>query len=270
MNFLLIDTSYLIFYRYYATLRWYSFAFKDDKFDNDYDWSINSTFMEKFKCKFLETILKIKKNYDIPLENIIFCRDCSRKDIWRNKYFDTYKANREYEDNFAGSLIFKTVYQEILPEIIRDKKCKVLKHENLEGDDIIFLTKNYIREKNKENNIIIIANDHDLLQLIDEKTVIINLKEQKLNEKSLGSPELDLEVKIICGDKSDNIPPCFKNCGIKTAIKLINDRGLLKEKFRNNPSSLNTYALNKMIIDLNNIPTELKESCLLEIQELIN
>ena len=178
--------------------------------------------------------------------------------------------DREYEDNFSGSLIFKTVYEEILPEIIRDRKCKVLKHENLEGDDIIFLTKNYIREKNKDNNIIIIANDHDLLQLIDSKTVIINLKEQKLNEKSLGSPELDLEVKIICGDKSDNIPPCFKNCGIKTAIKLINDRGLLKEKFRNNPSSLNIYAINKMIIDLNNIPIELKESCLLKIEELIN
>ena len=67
-------------------------------------------------------------------------------------------------------------------------------------------------------------------------------------------------MKIICGDKSDNIPSCFKNCGKKTALKLIENKKLLLNKFKENPESLNIYAINKMIIDLSNIPIELKDS----------
>ena len=266
MNFLLIDTSYIIFYRYYAIQRWYYFAHRDDKFDKDYDWSNNKIFLDKFKNKFLDTICKIIKKYNIKNENIIFCRDCPRKNIWRNKYYDQYKLTRDNEDNANIGKFFKIAYNEILPELIKEKNFKMLNHDKLEGDDIIYLTKKHIQEKLEFDKIIIVANDYDLLQILDDNTILINLKEKILNEKSDGSPEIDLSLKIICGDKSDNIPSCFKNCGKKTALKLIENNSLLLNKFRENPESLNRYAINKMIIDLSNIPMELKDS----FQQVLN
>ena len=260
MNFLLIDTSYVIFYRYYAIQRWYQFAHKDDKFEKDYDWSNNEIFLNKFKDKFLDTISKIIKKYNIKDEYIIFCRDCPRKNIWRNIYYNQYKLNRNNEDNDNIGKFFKIAYNEIIPELIKEKKFKLLNHDKLEADDIIYLTKKHIQEKLEYNKIIIIANDYDLLQILDNNTILINLKEKLLNEKSDGSPEIDLSLKIICGDKSDNIPSCFKNCGKKTGLKLIENKNLLLNKFKENPESLNIYAINKMIIDLSNIPIELKDS----------
>ena len=123
--------------------------------------------------------------------------------------------------------------------------------------------------RDHHKNIIIITNDYDLLQIIDDTTILINLKEKILNEKSDGSPEIDLSLKIICGDKSDNIPSCFKKCGKKTALKLIKDNNLLLNKLRENPQSLNRYAINKMIIDLCNIPLELKESFKVVLENIL-
>ena len=47
--YLLIDTSYSIFYRYYATHRWYHFAHPDDKFDDDYEWFENEVHLLRYK-----------------------------------------------------------------------------------------------------------------------------------------------------------------------------------------------------------------------------
>jgi len=270
MNYLLIDTSYVIFFRYYATLRWYEYAYKDEKFDKDYDWSNNEIFLNKFKTKFFDTISKIIKKYNIKDEAIIFCRDCPRINIWRNKYYEDYKSDRINQDNNNIGKFFRIVYDEILPNLIKERNFKILNHDKLEGDDIIYLTKKHIQEKNLNyKNIIIITNDYDLLQIIDDTTILINLKEKILNEKSDGSPEIDLSLKIICGDKSDNIPSCFKKCGKKTALKLIKDNNLLLNKLRENPQSLNRYAINKMIIDLCNIPLELKESFKVVLENIL-
>ena len=51
MNFLIVDTCYYNFYRFYATSMWYKRAYPDETFDNDYNWSENTVFWEKFKKK---------------------------------------------------------------------------------------------------------------------------------------------------------------------------------------------------------------------------
>ena len=52
---------------------------------------------------------------------------------------------------------------------------------------------------------------------------IINLqyKDLTMSKKWSGNAVLDLFCKIVKGDKSDNIPALFKNCGPKTAIKYL-------------------------------------------------
>ena len=60
-TYLLVDTSYTLFYRYYATMRWYNFAHPEDKFDDDYDWIDNQIFKNMFEKKYYEGFSKIIK-----------------------------------------------------------------------------------------------------------------------------------------------------------------------------------------------------------------
>uniref|UniRef100_A0A6C0ELQ8 5'-3' exonuclease domain-containing protein n=1 Tax=viral metagenome TaxID=1070528 RepID=A0A6C0ELQ8_9ZZZZ len=260
-TFLLIDTSYTIFYRFFATKRWYSFAHSDDKFDEDYNWSENELFKTMFNKKYFDSFSNFINTHTIQKDHIIFVKDCPRKDIWRNKYYDKYKSNRA-SNNSIGHF-FNTTYK-----LINDAEHKLIEFDTLEADDCIYLTKQYIQKKHPNSKIIVITSDEDLLQLIDENTLLYNLQNKCLNIKSTGDRKLDLELKIICGDKSDNINPCFSRCGRKTALKLYNNNSLLLDKFRQFPESLNIYSLNKILIDLENIPEDLVKAFNVYIKEI--
>ena len=273
-RFLLVDTSYAIFFRYFATKVWYGLAHPEDKFEEDYNWYQNEIFLNSFCKNFYKSIEKIVKKYNIVAKNIIFARDCPREQIWRMKYFNEYKANRiDTYGSSPGQInvgpFFKKVYEHIIPDLIDKLGCKVIKYDQLEADDVIALSKDVIRTNDKEAEFVIITSDHDLMQIIDNKTTLVNLKGKILNTKSCGNPEHDLELKIICGDKSDNIPGCFKRCGAKTAMKCILNRDELQKQFKKNPGSLDTYAKNKIIIDFKNIPKNLKEKFLKKYGEYI-
>jgi 5'-3' exonuclease len=248
-TFLLVDTSYSVFYRFFATKRWYSFSNSEDKFPEDYNWFDNELFKKMYIKKYLSSFSDIIKKYTIDKENILFVKDCPRKDIWRNEFYKDYKSGRT-KTNSIGNF-FKDTYT-----LIKENSYKLIEYDKLEADDCIYLTKEYLRKTYPNSKIIVITSDEDLLQLIDNNTFLYNLKNKCLNSKSTGVPKLDLELKIICGDKSDNICPCFKRCGQKTATKLYNNKSLLLDKFKEFPDSLEKYSLNRMLIDLNNIPKE--------------
>ena len=59
MNYLLLDTSYIIFYRYFALLQWWKLAKKDIQLPENP--SESPEFVEKFTKLFLEQINTIKK-----------------------------------------------------------------------------------------------------------------------------------------------------------------------------------------------------------------
>lgn len=259
-SFLLIDLSYTIFYRFHATLNWYKIANKDEEITEDTNLYENIQFKNMFVKKFYESLeFCIKKN-KIPYEHIFVCKDCPREQIWRNQYKEQYKGNRQ-GIKYNGGEFFKLVYTDILPNLIEEKKINknILEYATLEADDIIAITKQYIRKHFPESFIYIITSDHDLLQLIDDKTYLYNLKKKCINEKSSGDSSVDLQMKILCGDKSDNIPQCFSKCGEKTALKLIQNPELLKEKLTD-PIIYKQYQNNKLLIDFSMIPTDLHNS----------
>ena len=142
MNYLLIDVSYFNFWRFFATSQWYTRAHPDETIEEGYDWSENVVFMEKFNKLYLSTLDKYKKKF--KPDKIILARDCSRKDIWRMKFFKEYKMNREeaYSKNkFMGGKVFKWAYQNILPKLSENPLYKQIKFEDsLEADDIIYLS----------------------------------------------------------------------------------------------------------------------------------
>lgn len=273
MIYLLLDTSYVIFYRYYALIKWWKIAKKDQELG---DPSENQEFIEKFDKIFLECINNIKKKLKINKEEVcvIAARDCHRTEIWRNKLFYSYKEHRIQDDTFMGGPFFKRVYNDGLLE--KSGVNFVLKHNELEADDIVAILKKFIENyKNEKDIIYIITNDQDYLQLINETTLIYNLKFKELNstKKSFKDPEKDLLCKIILGDKSDNIPPVFPKCGIITVEKYLDNNELLQ-------SDLDKYDVrekfnfNKKIIDFNEIPYELEDSFLKlnnnSLNEIIN
>jgi len=255
-NYLLIDLSYYNFYRFYATKQWYKNAHSEDQFEQGYDWSQNVIFMEKFKKMFLLNIAKYKKKFKI--DKTLILKDCPRDNIWRVKLFADYKGTRKetYTKNkFMGGHVFKKCYENILPEIL-DEHTKLLKMDELEADDLIYLSTQKILKNDSNSNITIISSDHDLLQIIDEneniKLYTANLK--LYNDKSLGTNDLDCFSKAIMGDPSDNIPKVFKRLGKKTMLKLYNDSSLLEKKFRENEGSFKQYCLNRTLVDFKNIP----------------
>jgi len=71
-----------------------------------------------------------------------------------------------------------------------------------------------------------------------------------------------LFVKILTGDKSDNIKGVFKKCGPKTACKYFDNRELFEEKLNSVEGAMEIYELNKKIIDFNEIPEELVKNFL--------
>lgn len=269
-TFMIIDTSYAIFYRYHATKRWYSFAHRDD-FNSTENFFVDEVFKAKFKKLFIDMFKPLFKKYNSDFNHVIFALDCPRSKIWRNKHIEAYKGTRKTKekDRCIGQF-FKYTYENILPELEKTYSAKQVSYETLEGDDCIYIVKNIIRTTYPNVPIVIIGSDHDLMQLLDEQVNVITLKDKSLKDKSCGDGQKDLIIKIIIGDKSDNIPGCFPRCGYKTALKLVNNNELLEEKFNKHEGSRTLYERNKKIISFNGIPKELYDSCYEKYNDIFN
>jgi 5'-3' exonuclease len=253
MNFLIIDTCYLNFYRFYATSQWYKCTYPDEIYENDYNWSDNTVFWEKFKKMYTSTLTKFIKQFKV--DRVIFARDCKRSEIWRMAFFKNYKGNRDYT-NFQGGSVFKKCYSDIISPLIDNKFYYQIKIPQLEADDIIALTIRHIDKRFPNSNINIISSDHDLLQLIKSNVTLYNAKLKSYNDKSYGSKHKDIYIKCIVGDQSDSIPKVFNRVGPKTALKLYDNIDTLINKFRSEPHSFDRYALNYLLISFDNIPQE--------------
>lgn len=258
-QFILIDGSYFIFFRYYAILNWFKLAKREQKLDKENPPEKNNDFVDKFTKTFDQKIKEIPKKLKINDPIILVGRDCPREKIWRMKYLSTYKANRVYDDSFLGGYFFKKSYKEDL--FLKAGAKKIFSYPSLEADDCLaILTKN-ILSKYPKATINIITSDMDYLQLASENVKLYDLKFKRLTERksSFNNAEKDLFVKILTGDKSDNIQGVFKKCGPKTACKYFDDKELFKKKLEKEEGALERYNLNKKIIDFNEIPKELVE-----------
>jgi len=252
-NFILIDGSYFIFFRYYALLNWFKMAKKGDLQEP----INNPTFVDKFKTTFVSKIQEIPKKLKIKNPIILVGKDCPRKSIWRIKYLPSYKANRVYDDTFLGGPFFRCAYEDEL--FIQGGAKVVFECPSLEADDCVAILAKNIVEKYPKANITIITSDMDYLQLACSNIQPIDLKYRKLTERksSFNDAKKDLFVKILTGDKSDNIKGVFKKCGVKTACKYYDNKELFEEKLKSVEGAMERYLLNKKIIDFNEIPEEL-------------
>lgn len=249
---LLIDTSYLVFYRCFALKIWMSKSNPDINVDSG-DLLEIPEFISKYRETFLTTVEKIMKRHNMTFKDLIFLRDCSGSNVWRKQVFPEYKGNRDYT-NFNGKTLFQWSYDNLLPIYI-EKGARVIRFEDLEADDTGAIIVRWMAQNRPDEKIVIITNDNDYLQLLQyDNITLINLKEENLIKRSLGSPMSDLLKKVILGDKSDNIPKVFERCGEKTLLKYIDNLNELENALNKNPDFRRQYNLNRLLIDFNKIP----------------
>ena len=267
-TFIFVDGSYYCFYRYFALLQWWKNAYPDEPLDDPYQ---NEKFVEKFRKTFVDNLEQIPKKLKIhkdPIKPILIVgKDCKREHIWRNDIFKDYKANRANgpEDGFMGGPFFKMAYEE---ELFQKGGAKaILKHPRLEADDCIALSVKYLLNKYPTCKIYIITSDKDYLQLNAHNVDLLTYKNLADGKTATGNAEDDLKIKIIMGDTSDNIPSVFPKCGLKTAIKCIEDEEFFNKKMANNQVYYDQYKLNETLVSFDKIPSNYVEEFMATIKK---
>ena len=189
----LIDGSYYVFYRYFATYRW--FGFQKKEFDID-TITENEEYIESFLKHLDSDIKKICRKWKTEVNNILICSDCQRCNIWRNDIYSEYKGTRVQNVNFNNKIFT------IFSDYIANKKIKKISCDRLEGDDIVYLIQKKIKSI-MDQNIVIITNDNDYLQIPDVN--IFNMQFKDVRSRGTNNHKSDLIYKAIYGDKSDNL-----------------------------------------------------------------
>lgn len=141
----------------------------------------------------------------------------------RHQEYSAYKATRvKAPDDFYAQI-------PLIKELIEKFNIKIFEMPGYESDDLIAALKQHLTPKDNLKTIIY-TGDHDILQLVDEQTVValpisglkkVNyLDTQKIEEKYGLNPNQISDYKALRGDPSDNIPG-VKGIGQKTATKLL-------------------------------------------------
>ena len=255
-NIIIFDGSYMIFFRYYAIFNWYKMSLKETV--DVPNILSNVEFMTKFDKLFEENLEKLRKKNNVPSENVIFAKDCMRDHIWRYKHYANYKKSREERLATFNGDIFKHCYGTLLPVLKERLGIQTCEHYCSEADDIIAVFTRKIQAAYPETNIVIVTNDNDYLQLITDTVTIVNMKNMNLRERLHCDPMTYLKMKIIMGDKSDNIPSVFPKCGEKRAQQLAEDDAMLQDRLSKNEEFREKFELNSLLIDTRRIPDDIR------------
>ena len=184
----------------------------------------------------------------------VVCYDGYNSGVLRYNIYKDYKANRDkhYElasgvsdyDKYINDYVKKVLnysksnkkevkrmetddesfqrQREILQNILENLYVRQFMYDEVEGDDLIAY---YVKNKKKNERIVIVSGDRDLTQLINDDVCqyIPSLKKfitPKNSVEELGiTHENILLKKILCGDASDNIKG-IKGIGEQTLLKL--------------------------------------------------
>lgn len=165
---------------------------------------------------FTNALIKSIKTYKPDYIAVAFDKG---KNTFRHKEYKEYKAGRTKTPKELIDQI------PITKELLKRMHITVLEDDELEADDIIGCLS---RSFNTENYIL--TADKDLLQLINNHTVVIvpkkgNVDPVIMNEEGLKTqmgirPSQIVDLKSLMGDASDNIPGVRK-IGEKTALDLL-------------------------------------------------
>ncbi len=258
---ILVDTSYTSFYRFFATIRWYSFSHPEEfakvKSDNKYDWSGNQLFMEKYEKMYLDSIIKLVKKKVFDNSIVIFCMDSPKEKLWRTQIQCDYKGDRadmSLKHNFKP--VFTYTYDTMIPQFIKSNPQGIykLRVESMEADDLIAIISMYLEKKQPTRPVYLVSGDADFLQLGRDNLTFINYKAKKPIALTKEEAAQALKEKIITGDISDCIPSIFPKGKRAKKKEILESDEKLQEYLKATPEAKAQYDINKKMIDFTNIP----------------
>lgn len=201
-----IDFNNLLFGSYYG-----------EKLINSKGMNVNAIKGFFFKLKAL------KDTFD-P-DYIVFANDLSREKTFRRKLYKPYKAQRKDHD---PDVMLQMKYASQISALLG---YPFINNELYEADDILGMISKYATEN--DMYFIIVSSDRDLYQLINDNVFIYSYKNKEVIDKQWMynkyrlTPNQWIELKMLQGDRSDNIPG-IPGVGEVTALKLMQQFGSIE------------------------------------------
>jgi DNA polymerase-1 len=193
--------------------------------------------------------------------------------------FDGFSDQEEESESIENQLLRLVEYLQCLP-------LDMVAIDRVEADDTI----GYLATKFQENNdVVIMSSDQDFLQLVNDKITIYSPTKKKfydsakILEEYKVTPQNYLQMKILLGDSSDNVPGVPK-LGPKKLIKnfpelqestVVSLKDIL-EKSNNTEGIMyesvsmfqHQLKINEKLMDLHN--PHLSSMMILELEDLIS
>ena len=223
----------------------------------------------------LNSIRMYRSKFGEEYGELVLCYDSKR--YWRREYFPNYKSNRKKDREKSGldwNLIFETL-NNIRDEIKENFPYKVLEVDGAEADDCIATVIEYVsKTPTAFENVLILSGDKDFIQLQKHNFVKQYSPVQKkfVNGQD---PHLYIKEHILKGDRSDGVPNFLSSDN--TFVDDLRQKPLAKKKLETwvdlepedfcSEEMMRNYQRNKTLIDLDCIPSDLKERILEEYQK---
>jgi len=219
----------------------------------------------------LNSLRMYRSRFGEKYGELVLCYDS--KKYWRREYFPNYKSNRKKDREASGldwNLIFETL-NNIRDEIRDNFPYKVIEVEGAEADDCIATIVDYVsKTPTAYEKVLILSGDKDFIQL--QKHNFVKQFSPVLKKFVDGQdPHLYIREHILKGDRSDGVPNFLS--ADDTFVNELRQKPLAKKKISTwvelDPADfcteemLRNYQRNKTLIDLECIPSELKEKILI-------
>lgn len=181
---------------------------------------------------------------------IVICHDISRERTFRRELYKDYKGQRGTTDSDVRWQMDRTI------QLLALMGYPILGNERFEADDFIGMTSHLLTELGM--NSVIVSADKDLYQLVNDHTCIwsfrkgITVDEDYMMHEFGLRPDQWIDLKILQGDKSDNIPG-IGGIGEKTALQLMKGFGSIQGIY-NNITKLSPTLKDKLMEGKDNIP----------------
>ena len=201
---------------------------------------------------------------------LVLCYDS--KKYWRRDYFPNYKSNRK-KDRANSGLDWNTIFEtlnNIRDEIKTHFPYKVLEVEGAEADDCIAAVVQHIAVTPTEfEKVLILSGDKDFIQLQKHNFVKQYSPVLKKFVKDI-NPDIYIREHVLKGDRSDGVPNFLSSDD--TFVNELRQKPLTKKKLAVwidlapedfcTEDMLRNYKRNRTLIDLEYIPSDLKERIL--------
>jgi 5'-3' exonuclease len=256
----LIDTSYYIFYRYFATLRWYAFQPTFVKSDatgegGSATYCDDPVFMAAYYKHWTADIAKFRKKLAGKNSTVVYLLDCPQETIWRNAFHQGYKGGRKLSASL-DTRIFQKTYQWLGESAAASQ---MVRSAYLEADDLAYLVAKALRAVVPEVRLVFLTNDNDYLQLCDERAICVNAALKNLQSRCVygGQAAVEKRAKILLGDSSDAIPACFrKKDPLVPSLLEMPEAELIACLQKTSLKAYEQYVRNRLLIDMDYIPEE--------------